>query len=95
MTTPPATSGPSAPDRALVNPIQPPEPAKKRKSPLTALMIIRAVLVAVLLMVIVGFGLVNGEYICLDRSPWWGPPENPDVYTSCSGHIDEMLRNRS
>jgi hypothetical protein len=37
--------------------------------------------------------LVNGEYLCLDRRPWWGPPENPDVYTSCSGHIDELLRN--
>ena len=35
--------------------------------------------------------LVNGEYLCLDRRPWWGPPEDPDVYTSCSGHIDELL----
>jgi hypothetical protein len=27
-----------------------------------------------------------GEEICLDRWPWWGPPENADVYSACSGH---------
>ena len=27
--------------------------------------------------------LMMGEYICEDRSPWWGLPENP--YSSCSG----------
>jgi hypothetical protein len=45
-----------------------------------------------MLMPVVGWFLAAGEYICLDRSPAWGPPENPDVYTSCSGHIDELLR---
>ena len=29
------------------------------------------------------------EDICLDRKPWWGPPNDPNVYTSCSGHIYE------
>jgi hypothetical protein len=24
-----------------------------------------------------------GEWICFDRSPWWGPPENPT--SECSG----------
>ena len=33
--------------------------------------------------------LVAGEEICLDRKPWWGPPNDPNVYTSCSGHIYE------
>jgi hypothetical protein len=30
-----------------------------------------------------------GEEICFDRSPWWGPPNDPNVYTTCSGHIYE------
>jgi hypothetical protein len=34
-------------------------------------------------------GLAVSEEICFDRWPWWGPPENPDVYTSCSGHYYE------
>jgi hypothetical protein len=34
-------------------------------------------------------GLAVNEEICFDRWPWWGPPENPDVYTSCSGHYYE------
>lgn len=25
-----------------------------------------------------------GEYICFDRSPWWGPPEDPT--STCAGH---------
>jgi hypothetical protein len=33
--------------------------------------------------------LAAGEDICLDRKPWWGPPTDPNVYTSCSGHIYE------
>lgn len=33
--------------------------------------------------------LAVNEEICFDRWPWWGPPENPDVYTSCSGHYYE------
>jgi hypothetical protein len=24
------------------------------------------------------------EYICFDRSPWWGPPEDPT--SECTGH---------
>jgi hypothetical protein len=27
--------------------------------------------------------LMMGEYICEDRSPWWGPPEDPN--STCSG----------
>jgi hypothetical protein len=55
-------------------------------------MIIWGLLVVLLLIWIVGLWLVNGEWICLNRDPVWGPPENPEVYTSCSGHIDELLR---
>jgi hypothetical protein len=47
---------------------------------------------ALTLVAVVGWFLVADESICLDRSPVWGPPENPEVYTSCSGHIDELLR---
>jgi hypothetical protein len=73
----------------VVDPLQPSRPPKKRPTGLIVLMII----LALLLIGIIGWlVLVNGEWICLDRSPVWGPPENPDVYTSCSGHIDELLR---
>jgi hypothetical protein len=37
----------------------------------------------------VGVLLVAGEDICLDRWPCWGPPEDPNVYTDCSGHMWE------
>jgi hypothetical protein len=44
-------------------------------------------------MVLIGFawimGLAVNEEICFDRWPWWGPPKNPDVYTTCSGHYYE------
>jgi hypothetical protein len=43
-------------------------------------------IVVVLLGVIAFAYLINGEEICLDRHPWWGPPNDPNVYTSCSGH---------
>ena len=87
MTTPSATSGPSALDLSVVNPVQSSAP-EKRPTGLIVLMII----LSLLLIGIIGWlFLVNGEYLCLDRRPWWGPPENPDVYTSCSGHIDELL----
>ena len=33
--------------------------------------------------------LAADEDICLDRSPWWGPPNDPNVYTTCSGHMWE------
>jgi hypothetical protein len=47
---------------------------------------------ALMVMPIVVWFLAAGEWICLDRSPVWGPPENREVYTDCSGHIDELLR---
>ena len=28
-----------------------------------------------------------GEDICFDRSPWWGPPEDPT--STCAGHFYE------
>jgi hypothetical protein len=65
---------------------------KGRDTSLIAAMIVWALIVAFLLIWIVSALLVNGEYVCLDRKPIWGPPENPEVYTSCSGHIDELLR---
>jgi hypothetical protein len=46
-----------------------------------------AVLLLLLLGAIVILGLAASEEICLDRSPWWGPPENPD--STCSGHMYE------
>jgi hypothetical protein len=89
VTTQPATSRPSAADPTVVNPLQASAPPKKRPTGLIVLMII----LPLLLIGIIGWlALVNGEYLCLDRRPWWGPPENPDIYTSCSGHIDELLR---
>jgi hypothetical protein len=33
--------------------------------------------------------LAINEEICFDRRPWWGPPNDPNVYTSCSGHFFE------
>jgi hypothetical protein len=27
------------------------------------------------------------EYICFDRSPWWGPSEDPT--STCAGHFYE------
>ena len=88
MTTPPATSGPSAPDLSVVNSVQSSAPEKRP----TGLIVLMIILSLVLIGIIGWLVLVNGEYLCQDRRPWWGPPENPDVYTSCSGHIDELLR---
>jgi hypothetical protein len=55
-------------------------------------------LLMILPLLLIGFGgylyLAAGEEICLDRWPWWGPPENPDVYSTCSGHVYERLRER-
>jgi hypothetical protein len=87
VSTPSATSGPSAPDLGVVNPVQS-SALEKRPTGLIVLMIILSL---VLIGIIGWLFLVNGEYLCLDRRPLWGPPENPDVYTSCSGHIDELL----
>jgi hypothetical protein len=66
--------------------------AKGRNNSLIVVMIVWALLVAFLLIWIVSALLINGEYVCLDRRPVWGPPENPEIYTDCSGHIDELLR---
>jgi hypothetical protein len=90
VTTPPATSGPSAPGRSIVNSPQPYRQKKRRIG--QVLLMIWAILVATLLILIIYLWLVNGEWVCLDRHPVWGPPENPEIYTSCSGHIDELLR---
>ena len=45
------------------------------------------VVMLLLLGAIVILSLAAGEEICLDRSPWWGPPENSD--STCSGHMYE------
>lgn len=37
--------------------------------------------------------LAADEEICLDRSPWWGPPENPA--STCSGHMYERRHGSS
>jgi hypothetical protein len=41
-----------------------------------------------LVLALVGFiiivGMFTGEYLCEDRHPWWGPPEDPN--STCSGH---------
>lgn len=63
-----------------------------RRSSLIARMIIWGLLLVLMLMPVVGWFLIAGEWVCLDRSPVWGPPENPEVYTTCSGHINELLR---
>jgi hypothetical protein len=31
------------------------------------------------------------EYICFDRSPWWGPPEDPT--STCAGHWHESTHH--
>jgi membrane associated rhomboid family serine protease len=96
LTTRPSASGPSAADPSVVNPLQPSGPYKQRRTSLTGPMIVWGLLLllvlALMLMPVVGWFLAAGEWVCLDRNPIWGPPENPDVYTSCSGHIDELLR---
>jgi hypothetical protein len=92
VTTPPATSGPSAPDPSVVDPLKPSGLLKQRRPWL----IVRHDRLGTLSAVPADLDrqrpLVNGEYVCLDRKPMWGPPQNPEVYTSCSGHIDELLR---
>jgi hypothetical protein len=88
VTTPSATSGPSAPDLSVVNSVHSSAPEKRP----TGLIVLMIILSLVLIGIIGWLFLVNGEYLCLDRRPWWGPPENPKVYTSCSEHIDELLR---
>jgi hypothetical protein len=46
-----------------------------------------AVLIAFALSFVAIVGVVvaeAGEYICFDRSPWWGPSQNPN--STCAGH---------
>jgi hypothetical protein len=59
---------------------------------------IRVWLVAIfasLTLALVGFivvvGLFTGEYLCEDRSPWWGPPEDPT--STCAGHFYESTHH--
>ena len=81
MTTPSATSGPSALDLSVVNPVQSSAP-EKRPTGLIVLMII----LSLLLIGIIGWlFLVNGEYLCLDRRPWWGPPRTPTSIRAVPG----------
>ena len=51
-----------------------------------------------LALTLVGFivivGMFTGEELCLDRHPWWGPPESGSD-DSCSGHIYERMHPRS
>jgi hypothetical protein len=46
-----------------------------------------AILVVLALVAVLGFigviGMFTGEYWCTDRSPWWGPPEDPN--STCAG----------
>jgi hypothetical protein len=35
--------------------------------------------------------LFMDEFICEDRSPWWGPPEDPN--STCAGHWYESRHN--
>ena len=49
MTTTPATSGPSAPDRSVVNPQQPSGPYKERRNSLIVPMIIWGLLLVLVL----------------------------------------------
>jgi hypothetical protein len=46
-----------------------------------------AITLAALMLVGFGFivlmGMFMGEYWCEDRSPWWGPPTDPN--SECSG----------
>lgn len=50
-----------------------------------------------LVLVLVGFiiivGMFTGEYLCEDRHPWWGPPENGSD-DSCAGYIYEGMKAR-
>ena len=93
MTTPPATSGPSAPDPSVTNPLQSSGPYEELNTSHIIVLIIWDLLLvlglALTLIAVVGWFLVADESICLDRQPW--PPES-GVNTDCSGHINELLR---
>jgi len=46
-------------------------------------MIVGPILAAWATLIILVMG--SWEEICFDRSPWWGPPENPN--STCAGHM--------
>ena len=48
---------------------------------LTAALVVFALLAATGFIIFVG--MFTGEYWCADRSPWWGPPDDPT--SECSG----------
>jgi hypothetical protein len=54
---------------------------------ISRLVIALAITLAALMLVGFGFivlmGMFMGEYWCEDRSPWWGPPEDPN--STCGG----------
>jgi hypothetical protein len=68
VTTQPAMAAPSA-------------APKKRHAWLVVLLITFAVSFVAFVGVVVAEA---GEDICFDRSPWWGPPQNPN--STCAGH---------
>jgi hypothetical protein len=50
------------------------------------------VAIAVPLVGVIGVAyMINGEEICLDRHPWWGPPEDPT--STCAGHFYESTHH--
>jgi hypothetical protein len=51
---------------------------------LTAGIVAFGLAVALVGSIIIVIGMFTGEYWCEDRSPWWGPPEDPN--STCSGH---------
>lgn len=48
---------------------------------MVALAITSAVVIVIGVLIL---GKLTGEDWCADRSPWWGPPEDPN--STCSGH---------
>jgi hypothetical protein len=51
---------------------------------LTAGIVAFGLAVALVGSIIVVLGMFANEEWCADRSPWWGPPEDPN--STCSGH---------
>jgi hypothetical protein len=38
--------------------------------------------------------MINGEEICLDRHPWWGPPESGMTTRALATYTSERIRGR-
>ena len=49
-------------------------------------------LMLLLLATMAVLGMALNEELCLDRRPWWGPPES-GYDSTCSGHIYEKRNN--